>query len=73
MQRQLALRFSKVDVLINYWDKIVGILTWKSKKYKDTKANQFLIKILKVPKKVRLAVLMKWIKKCRMLYSIAFL
>lgn len=61
MKKQVDLRYAKVDVLINYWDKIISQLTIKSRKFKDEEANKFVIKILKVKKDVRFACLSKWI------------
>ena len=48
---KLKTKFSKIDVLVNYWDKFIGMLMKKSQKSrpKDQAAIELINKIIEVP------------------------
>ena len=65
---------AKVDVLINYWDKIFGYLQKKaSMQFYDKNMNSLLKKIIVIDPQVRYEILRRYVKKCRELHSIAFM
>lgn len=68
----LAVRFSKTEVLINYWDKMIGKLTLKADIYDDDLMRDILFKIVNIPKEVQLGVLTIFVQSCRDIYQIAF-
>ena len=70
---QLATRFAKVEVLSNYWDKMVGQLQTRASKKHDKEASDLVLKFILVPKDVKLELLREWVTCCRTLFSIAFL
>jgi hypothetical protein len=49
----MATRFAKVEVLINYWDKMVGQLQIRASKRKDKEASDLVLKFILVPKPVQ--------------------
>lgn len=69
---QLLTRLSKVDVLMNYWDKMLGQIQMKASKTKDKKATALCRQIILVPKEVQYSILKKYVSACRLLYAIAF-
>ena len=71
MRKQIAVMYSKADVLLNYWDKIIGnLLKSKGKTEKDM---ALIAKLSSVPLKIKISVLHEWVDRCRALYSIAFM
>jgi hypothetical protein len=73
IKNQLLTKYSKVEVLLTYWDKLFCKILTKTLKLKDTKANQLMIKIAKVPLAVKYDLLKNYVLKCRELHSVAFL
>lgn len=73
IRKQLSLKYSKVDVLINYWDKILGSIIREKAKFKDKKAERLTVEFAKVPKNIRDACLKKYIDHCKSVYNIAFM
>ena len=69
----MATRFAKVEVLSNYWDKMVGQLQTRATKKKDKEASELVLKFILVPKDVKLELLREWITCCRTLFAIAFM
>jgi hypothetical protein len=67
-----ACRFGKLEILINYWDKMLGILMTKSIHLRDNDFTNYLKKVFVVPDEVRRAALFFYINKCRELNHIAF-
>lgn len=73
MKDQIETKDAKVEVLENYWDKMIGLIQFKATKFNDKKVTQLFGDIVLVPFEVRRAMLRRFIKMCRQLHSIAFL
>lgn len=73
IKTQLSLKYSKVDVLINFWDKIIGCMIRDKAKFKDKKADKLTVELTKVPKSIRDACLKKYTDHCKAVYNIAFM
>ena len=65
-------RYAKVDVLLNYWDKLLGHIQFKATKRKDEAASKLCQKFMLVPQHVKIHMLRKYIEHCRKTYAIAF-
>ena len=56
MQKRIRGNFciakAKTEVLVNYWDKMYGLLQTRASKLKDKEANDLCLNILKVPQEV---------------------
>jgi len=76
MQRRikdgLVTKESKIEVLLNYWDKMFGVLQSQASKSNDKPTNDMCKKLIVIPKEVRYAMLKKYVTQCRNLYTIAF-
>jgi hypothetical protein len=53
VKNQLVTRLSKIEVLINYWDKILGQIQMKASQLKDKKVTALCRQIILVPKEVK--------------------
>ena len=42
MREKLETRYCKIEVLLNYWDKLIGQIAMRSSKLNDDKANQLI-------------------------------
>jgi hypothetical protein len=73
LRQQMAVKYSKVDVLLNYWDKVVGSIIKDNIKFKDKKAGNLAIKISSVPPQIKREVLKSYINRCKVRYNIAFM
>lgn len=73
IKSQIVIRDAKVEVLVQYWDKVFGQLQKKASKSKDNATNKLCKKIILVNKVVQRHILMAFVNKCRELHSIAFL
>ena len=73
IKKQMSLKYSKVDVLINFWDKILGSIIKDKIKFKDKKADSLAIELTKIQKPIRDACLRCWIDRCKAVYNIAFM
>jgi hypothetical protein len=69
---QMLTRFSKVEVLINYWDKLLGQIQTKASAWNDKKVTQLCGQIVLVPAEVQYNILRKFVTACRVLYATAF-
>ena len=69
---QLAVRYGKVEIMINFWDKLWAYLQLKASNLKDKSMITLLRKVLKVPLNIKLACLTTYINKCREMYHIHF-
>ena len=58
-------KYSKVEVLVNYWDKLYGQLQVRASKKNDQAAKGLLLNIIKVPKPVQNAVLGEYVRMCQ--------
>lgn len=66
-------KYSKVDVLLVFWEKLFIKIQMQASKLKDTKVNSLLNKIAQVPGEVKVHLLKHYVIKCRELHSVAFL
>jgi len=77
MQRRirasLQTKENKVEVLLNYWDKLFSQIQFKSSKLKDEATNDMCKKIIVVPKAIKRAALAGYVDKCKEIHAIAFL
>ena len=64
--------YSKVDVLINYWEKVIIHIQMNASEKNDRKCNELCGLILLIPPEVQYEVLKKWVQGCRDLHAIAF-
>ena len=64
---------AKIEVLTNYWDKLIGQIYQRAFKVKDSGIQDLLKKIILIPPKVRRTVLSYYLQKCENFHSIAFL
>ena len=64
---------AKVDVLINYWNKLQGKLQVHAIAKKDKGFIALMNKILMVPKEIKYEVLSHYLRKCFDLHQIAFM
>jgi hypothetical protein len=69
---KIKIKFSKVDILINFWDKMIDELVHKSEKFGDNQMIDIINKIILVPQEVRIYVLRAYLKQCIMFYNLAF-
>lgn len=72
IKEKLATKYSKIEVLINYWDKMIWHLGIKAPEYGDVITKQLCRNIILIPKEVRYAVLKQYVSKCSEQHSIAF-
>ena len=73
LRHKLETQDAKIDVIMNYWDKIYGKMQLKATKNNDKKANLLLKKMVLVSHDVKYHCIRKYIKKCKELHAIAFL
>lgn len=73
IRKQLRIRYSKVDVLMIYWDKVIGTMIKEQSKFNDKRAEQLTVEFSRVPKAVRDACFKKYIDHCKAVYNIAFM
>ena len=73
MRDQFVTKCSKVEVMTNYWDKMIGQLQVKASKKGDNQVTKLVGQIILVPKEVRKVCLHHYVKQCRLLHSIAFM
>ena len=75
---KLVCKDSKVDVLLNYWEKVeFQILTGAAPntakgRPKDEAAEEFAMKFHQVPMDVRMAIFTEYTQRCRKIHSIVF-
>ena len=73
VKKQLALRSAKVDVLMNYWDKMLGKVQYQVSKKGDYQANELIKQFMMIPKQIVRAAFTQYINQCRAINAIAFL
>ena len=61
IRNQLVVRYSKIEVMINFWDKLLGRVMEKAIKIKDKDIKGVCHEIIQVPKEVREACLLAYI------------
>ena len=72
MKVQIQTKYAKVDVLLNYWDKLYGQMQLKATATGDTQANEMLAGIAMVPYSIKKKLFTFYIKKCKDLHNVAF-
>ena len=53
MKDKLETKHSKVEVMINYWDKMVGVIRTKATNFKDNIGDKLIEDIILIPMEVR--------------------
>ena len=69
--KRLALE-ARVEVLTNFWNKLIGQLQARAVELGDDHTKELLNKIIIIPHDIRRAVLSKFATKCKELHIIAF-
>jgi len=72
LREQLQTRYAKVEVLINYWEKLIIPIQLQATESGDKNVNELCAQILLIPPEVQYEVLKQWVKGCRDLHAIAF-
>lgn len=72
MVARIATKYAKVEVLLNYWDKLYGQMQLKATSTGDKQANEMLKGIALVPTSIKRKLFIFYIKKCRELHNVAF-
>jgi len=62
IKKKLQIKYSKVDVLITYWDKVINELVHKSEEFGDNHMIELINKIILVPNEVRIYVLRAYLR-----------
>lgn len=74
MRKQLAIRYSKIDVLESAWDQVLASVMLKASRRKDQPVLKLVQDIAVLQNRpVRRQLLRLYLNKCRELHSIAFL
>ena len=63
---------SRVEILNNYWNKIIGKLMNAAIQKKDQPLKDLVSKIMLVDKNIKNIVLFKYVHQCQILHQIAF-
>jgi len=71
MSRHASLE-AKIEVLMNYWDKLVGRLMTRALEKKDETMKETIQKLVVISYTVKHACLKKFIQQANFLYAIAF-
>ena len=72
IRQKLGTKFSKIEVLLTFWDKMVGYIHQQASDLKDEETINMMGQILLVPEDVKIEVLKVYLIKCMQLHSIAF-
>lgn len=73
IKTQIITKFMKVEILLNYWDKIVGQLIVYAGKYRDKEAKKISRLLSLVQRDIRIEALKRYFVKCKELHMIAFM
>ena len=68
----MLVRYSKVTILITYWNKIINQIGNFNIEHKNQKASDLLKLLFQIPEEVRSQVLLAYLEQCRKLHKIAF-
>lgn len=71
-QLEHTIHEAKIEVLVNFWNKIIWELKTKAIILRDKTTSALVTRFLAVPEKVRRDCLSKYLKSCRLLHAIAF-
>ena len=72
IKTQIIKKIARVEILKNYWNKLLGQLQTQATHNKDLKGKELLSKIFHIPKETRDHVLFSYIERCQQLHNIAF-
>lgn len=72
IKSNLVTRYAKVEVLVNYWDKMIGQTQLRASRLKDKKTSDLCLKIILIPKQIQKAILKNYVTACRNVYAMAF-
>ena len=72
IKTQIVTRYAKVDILCNYWDKMIGQIQLNASKLKDAKTSEICRKIMIIPKRIQFVILRYYVAACRNIYAVAF-
>ena len=67
MTDRLSTRLSKSEVLINYWDKLLGHVHTLASEYQDKPVLELCKNIILIPDEIRNYILKQFVKACRWL------
>lgn len=73
IRTQHSVKYSKVDVLIIYWDRLINNIIKDKIKFKDKKADIVAMELAKISRNIRDACLRAYIDRCKEVYNIAFM
>ena len=79
MKDKLVCKSSKVDVLMNYWEKLEFQMMLETAPNSakglglDQEGQAFIMKLHRVPEEVRRACLSSYVHQCRQLHALCFL
>ena len=73
IKNKLETKFPKIEVLLTFWDKMVGIIQKQAFNLKDDETLKMIGLIIQVPMDVKKAVLKTYLIKCVQMYAIAFM
>jgi len=73
VKTRLSTLEAKVNVLVNYWAKMMWLLQLKAAQLQDKKTTELIAHFGKVPEQVKRAVLRDFLLRCRNHHAIAFL
>ena len=60
---KLTVRFSKLEIVMSSWDKLINEILLKATHYKDEMAKMFCKAIIHIPRDIREAALLYYINK----------
>ena len=69
----IVIKQEKVQVLLNYWNRITSNLQFRAYRLRDDNGLAMVRHLMLVPLKVKLAMFREYIERCRLLHAIAFL
>ena len=72
MRARFVTKHSKVQVLVSFWDKMIGIIQMKATKTNDSEIKKLSKDLILIPRDVQYAALKQYLKQCLKLYYIAF-
>ena len=77
IQKRFRNRFvclaAKVEILTNYWDKLIWKIGFMAKFLKDSQTEEILHRIIVVPKQIQQAALKQFTKQSVELHAISFM
>ena len=72
IRAQQKKQVAKVDVLMNYWDKMYGTIMSRAVELKDANCKKLCKELILVPPHIQRVVLREYVDRCQELHAIAF-